>query len=590
MSTIDVTGHLSRADFATSPGTPRKNQLMSIIYSQAISRVTYACVCGGGPVVVNYDNQYSVLQTTTDCNGDFAFSVPIDVNHMDLYIGGIIVNPAWTGGNCTDICSSISQFLIFDPASDPRGNSGGISVIPVTGTSPLSGSPADNAWFQNGTGLATLHGASGVVFGQVNELAITANPSVLNIQMGGTGTSQVGTIRVLVKKGVDYYTVNNASITLTDTCGASNTFTGGALGFGGPTWTDWVGWNSMTINSGIPPDCSYATNANLTLFTSLPLTSVDYVTTSNTLPTITKPYHQDFRWFIILQDCTSTPIPGQMADAQNGVIAFIWNNSSGAIKFARHLSPSANIGTGTTGWETTQTFADTGDHVGMCFIEDVTLCADFTTITGTPSPMFKKNTSSGLSGQWNTATSSTASGAQAVARSTLKYATKVIGNLTTGSLVMYKDFIQDGTFTIPSSNITTSSTTTLRCGLAFLGDKYGCLYNTNSTTILFSTSTNATTWSSTSTSLIDQVASMVKTLGSNSLVGLTWNSTAKQCKAVRSYDSGTTWEQDTSYISVIPTLDVPPTLVPMQDGVYAVWQVSDAPNFAYSGDAGKTWT
>lgn len=600
---ITVTGNLSRADYGypgatgtvpgTGPGTPRKNQKMSVIYSQAITRVTYTCICPPStiPFTTNIDNQFSVFQTTTDCSGDFSFTVPTNCNLIQVYVGEVITNPAWTGGGCADICAGTQQFLIPDPSGDTRGNDTSRSLNLINGTSPVSFSPTDNKWYVPFTGAVQMQGAPGVVFGQSNFLAITANPSTLNINVGGGSglATQIGAIYVMVKKGTKYYLVNNASITLTDTCGASNTAVGGSIGFGGPAWTDWRLWNSLTINAGIPPDCGYETNSNLTLLTPVPA-SIDYTTHGTTLPTITKPYFTNFQWGIIIQECPDTT-NSLIADTNEHVIGMVWPSVANVL-VARHLNPSMHIGSGASGWEANQIISGTVPDPSCIYLagDDFAINAGPTSISH----------SAGAPGTYITPSFSIAprqAGAVGrCVRSAYQFSVTPFNSvtpLTTGTITFAQYTKPDGSGALAST--VDNGCVGPRVGGFWTGDGYICIATLSVAGVegtYYWESGNGRTWSTRNalSAITGRVCSAVKGQGDNCFVGLTYSTATHKCRAIRCYDSGTTWEQDTSDIPAIPALLTPPILVPMQDGLYAVWQVNDIPNFAFSNDAGKTWT
>jgi hypothetical protein len=151
-------------------------------------------------------------------------------------------------------------------------------------------------------------------------------------------------------------------------------------------------------------------------------------------------------------------------------------------------------------------------------------------------------------------------------------------------------------------------------GGAWLGNRYGLLYSEGGlgvTTykIKWVTSPDVRHWehaTPTDTGQTGQVADLVRTK-SGVLVALVWdwlyNFTSlvfegtRQCKAMRSRDSGKTWEMDTDPIDVIPALLIPPKLVCEQAIVYAVWidnhMVEDGtenqPYMVASVDGGNTW-
>jgi hypothetical protein len=290
---------------------------------------------------------------------------------------------------------------------------------------------------------------------------------------------------------------------------------------------------------------------------------------------------------------TPTPASGMAADANNGAIAAIWASAS-SVKVARHLSPSLNIGAGSTGWEATQTLSSTVvDRVSLVYLANSSLLAQYNNSQ-------QISDSAGAAGTWATATSSTANyqGGSVGRALGLSYRFSILGSYHgsvidgSGAIAFARDLSSIGSIN-PNISLGTAGMGQ-RVGGAWVGDKWVALYTgyTSFEANRWQTSTNGVTWTSATvvSSVVDRVASLVLTNGSRVLVGLTWNTTSKKCKAIRSYDKGTTWEQDTVDISAIPAMDTPPMLVTTQEGTYAVWVVTDTPNFVFSNDAGLTWT
>ncbi len=333
----------------------------------------------------------------------------------------------------------------------------------------------------------------------------------------------------------------------------------------------------------------------------IPLYANIFADTTGTLTSITV---TDVHLDCVFNGSVSVPTGGfttngsaLAADAYNGVLAMIWSSGSDT-RLARHLSPSQNIGIGTSGWETSQVLtATTNTQVSILFPSSDIVVIQYGGIR-------QQNTSAGASGLWTTLTGSSFAYGGSVGRSshrtgffftlTGSYDSGQVG--TSGLVSFLQDVGTMGNSFLGANNIDVNCVGQ-RAGGVWLDDKWFSLntvYDGGTSTERTASVTSANGRSFTNRTyiavIVDRICSLIKTCGDKSLVGLTWNTISKQCKAVRSYDSGVTWEQDTSYISVIPALDIPPTLVAMQDGVYAVWQVADVPNFAYSGDAGKTWT
>lgn len=578
-----LTGNLTRTDFVGGPGTPRTNQIITARCHTGFTAIIITCTGCGGSVSPGSMDNYSYVTTTTDCSGNFSLTLATGTRFVDVNPRDLLDIPS--ANPCS--CSYVPPTTINNPA-DPEQSSGG-AAAPIIWT----GTTDPTHWNSTGNGEITYNPGTGVLTGTIN----------INCSLGANGGS-IGDIQVVVKNGTSYYSVDNASITMTDTCGNTNTFittpgTSGLLNWGGPGWSDWPFWNSMTINSGIPTDCSYGTNPNLTFIGTIGgggIAPFDYQTSVNTLPVTggvgPSGRYFNFRWLIILQDCTGVTNGNFMADGIEGVLTIAWCNSSSALKLARHLNPSANIGSGSTGWETTQVFTgETAENVSCVYLQDKKL---YLTWLQPSAPTFiksKLNSAFGITGAWSTTSSSTGPATpespMSVGRAphiTYRFTAKVAGGIK-----MDKDVTSIPTFLGGGTPSGVSNNTYV--GGAWVEDKYICVYN-GTTNIQLVSSTDGITWGTATTlsGLTDKLVFLVNSLDSKVLVGLTYNSGTQKCRTIRSYDKGITWEQDTVDIGVIPSLSIPPVLVPMQEGVYACWIVSDTPNFVFTDDHGKTWS
>jgi hypothetical protein len=568
-----VTGNLSRADISGNKGTPRKNQTLTVYCTYYI--VPYTYTCPPDPTSYYVDSYTGYVHTTTDTSGNFSFTTLPGTYRLEVIVGN------WTAPTSSGPCVTPTGGGI-DPSESVTGYGGSQIIFPgTTYTSYQQG-------FQPySSGLSRYEGLYNTTTGKYGSIS---GPLVLNFAEGANA-GLVRSIQVVVHNPSGYYYVNNASVTMTDSFGGTSTFTGGNLLWGGPTWTDWVGWNGMTINTGVPPDCNYSTNTNLT-FVGTTLASLgpyDIQTAGNTLPAYTGRYYTNFNWLIILQDCMPAIVPSFMADSENGVLAVAWNNATAILQMTRHLSPSLNIGSGSVGWEPTQTFsAEQASLTGISFLADQSLYLDWSTPTGGNS-MQKTSKVAGASGTWSSTSplSTYVSGATSVGRcQRLSWRYRVTAF---NYAVLEKDLSVIAAWQSTGIITTTAFPHTRACGV-YLDDAWLCLYNTTGN-ISKGISPDGIMWSTTSLSsvLTDTVVSLVRTRTGKTLIGLTWNSTSKLCRTIRSYDSGVTWEQDASTIPVIPTLSVPPVLVPTQEGTYAVWVLADVPTFVFSHDAGLTW-
>jgi hypothetical protein len=574
-TTAPISGNLSRADVSGSKGTPRKNQSLTIRCTYYIARYSYTCP--PDPTVIYVDSYTGYVHTTTDIHGNFSFMTLPGTYRMEVIVGN------WTQGTSSGPCVAPGVDTI-DSSESATGYGGGHTIFSSsTFTNYQQGFVSSN-----GALLAIYEGLYNNTTGKYAPIS----GSVTLDFAEGANAGLIRTIQVVVHNPTGYYYVNNASITMTDSLAGSNTFLGGNLTWGGATWTDWVFWNGMTINAGIPPDCNYSTNPNLTFAgtTLASLGSYDIQTTGNTLPVYGGRYYTNFNWLILLQNCVPTITPSFMADSDNGVLAVAWNNTVAELRMSRHLSPSTQIGSGSVGWETTQFFAaEQASLTGLSFLTDQSLYMDWSAPTGGYTH-YKTSTSSGASGAWNSTSAALTpylSGATSVGRNQrLSWRYRVSA---TNYAVFERTLSADARWYTTGNVAGAVSPHSRACGV-YIDDGWICLYN-SSGNINKGTSSDGIVWTTVSLAgvLTDTVVSLVRTRTGKTLIGLTWDSTSKLCKVIRSYDSGLTWEQDTSTLSVVPVLSVPPVLVPAQEGTYAVWVLADVPTFVFSHDAGLTW-
>ena len=495
--------------------------------------------------------------------------------------------------------------------------------LTITGQPGTATGSATEVWYTLSVWLGAGSRATTITFTDATDGTLTSVTSITQqgcIDYTPNSASSSITIpysgdvndRCTVKATLPYSrtdTTQDALITYTVTCPASwvHFHAGQNLTF---TSSD-PRYYLFTINSHTLP-YTFDVDANptgVTRSTTITLTSLGYPCATPPAFTINQAANPSPPPVITGPPGIGNPSPGSgmSADAHNGVLSVLWGGAS-TVNFARHLSPSSSIGSGTAGWESTQVIdtvaAATG---GLLYLADDSLLLVYNNVC-------KNNTSFGAAGAWLPSTSDfRVSGGNAGRAQRTSFIFGLHGTYDgaydgSGMIYFTRDMSANGGQGLGAT--LDSGCPGQRVGGVYLEDRWGCLYTlvvvTGGATSEVNywrtdtTGSTGTTWGASYdktvvSTVTDRIASLTKTLGTKVLVGLTWNVTTRLCKGIHSYDRGVTWVQDSSAISIIPAMDVPPVVVAMQDGVYAVWVVlgtggaADVPTFAYSGDAGLTW-
>lgn len=299
---------------------------------------------------------------------------------------------------------------------------------------------------------------------------------------------------------------------------------------------------------------------------------------------------------LVCASCGTLSSTRLAADSFDNNISVVWADSSNRLKVSHHRHPvsSEALADSAQGWDAAITLESANaSDVGLVYLQNnrVYLCYDLSgakkyrtndligyaassadwSASGTPNPALSRHSCSGRA--FSTA-----------------WRFRATGNSGAGDIKF--SWCGDRTGADWNAEVTAVAGTARGpyCGGAYLGNKMGCLYtNDADNKIYWIESTNRDTWGTpTDTTMTGTVASLLRDQ-KGVLVGLIWDSAGKKCRACRSRDRGATWEKDTSDISVLPSLDVPPVLVYVKHYIFAVYVVGDQPMFAYSIDSGVTW-
>lgn len=597
------------------------------------------------------DGNILVLNTQTDCSGNYAFTPGGNNISCSVALGKWIANPHYSP---LDIAYNPDtqnwQQFIEDPTvsyrycnlnislnvvsvpggyAGPNYNNFNQGTIPITDVTQVSmgggatpcGSSQNPAYGRPQQNTPQASVAGNIIAFSLQELpafTFVSGLPVLN-PLSGTFTINIvdqfhGANNILTSmiRGGKYYYVRNTSYNLEDTCTTTETTTS-VSPYLSDTFTnvDWPNLNYFVIASTIPApgwtDGYPGSNPNVYgpyNFPQVPAYPIwNYGTGSAAVAAfqallkvapmgcVEYPLHLE----IIL--IPSTPVsPLQMvADYCEGTITVAWITQNNLLLVSNHRSPSRQIGNSLVGWDMpyTPSFAasSTVTTIGMTYLVNKLLSLF---VVGTTEAVYL-NTAFGDSASWNSGGSLGGSlngnpGPRSRGMSgLLEYSASHVNPRIDRSV--------QGNFLL-GPNVGNSCFLG-RGGFFDFGSKYGVLYtndnasNTPRYTTYWYASTDGVTWSfvSTPTAITGYVCSAIP-LPSGTILGLSYDTTSQLCTPFRSRDQGATWEFGSSHVSLIPVTEhtAPPMLVSTPGGAYAVWVLNDHASFAFTSDEGNTWS
>ena len=514
--------------------------------------------------------------------------------------GSFQINPSYFGsfglakGNVSDrsfyfgdISGGASNYICFAPTGQNEGgpiecceNAGGTAFTPFDYT----------AVFASYEQYKDIRDGSGILECYV--------PYVLN----GTMTLNINVpswpyLRVYKPKDGKFYAISGVNLTVTDSCGHSQTVvSGGAL-----TNLDWTLINGYTINSGSPVGCDPAgwslSGSALTSLGSLPRI------TPTSIPDwhLYCPCSNQVIALVLSSDCEGAAGITVNADTYHErFLSLVWINSAGALKVATHNSPQGFIGNGADGWNAVHNVesANAAD-IGLAYLENGRLYLTYA-LSGTPKFRTANKVTPAQASDW----SATATPDPSVARHSdqgrgqgqaFRARSLAAGaNAYSGSGNIEFSQCRQNTgehWTAPVSAV--AGARGLYCGCVFISDGYGLLYKRDSDAgVYFKTTQNPSIWGAGQGTLISalswQPVGLVR-LPSGRLVALLWDGgSSNLCKAAYSNDRGVTWTQSGT-IAALPAMTTPPALVNCGHTVFAVFATGDTPRFVGSLDGGQTW-
>lgn len=276
------------------------------------------------------------------------------------------------------------------------------------------------------------------------------------------------------------------------------------------------------------------------------------------------------------------------SDTFRGILAFAWQDS-GAVKAAIHRGIVGQIGAGTTGWDSTQTIeSSNGAGVGLAYLPNGRLYLDYA-LSGTPKFRTNDHIGGGPVGNWSSAASPSPSvnGLFGAGRAQGQ-AYRFRFNGTTIEFSQCRD-AAGAVWTSPVTVVT--GTSGQYAGACWIGNGYGCLYNSGGSIYFLSTS-DPDTWPSPVSAVSGLTYTTVALARSRAgvLLSLQWDQAGQHIYPARSRDMGQTWTQDGTAISALGTVSSPPALVAIEAFFLVVYLSSGAPAFLLSQDGGVTWS
>lgn len=643
--TVTLTGNIKYGTHVL-PGVNRENMPLTLFVKYCCNPKTKPCAhpvpshatppgsvyCADGYITPQYG--------TTDCSGNFSFTVQGSILGVQLNMGTWVANPAFTCSaptsgavNYTDDASFIPDAQTQTWMNDGCSFGTGFEVIP-TGSllHDVGGNFSDEVSNTNndvyicpGTVAIPYCRACTDKFGQPFWSAIAGGitfpnapnpvPVVANTLSGSVslqvywGCGGATTVSYYVKDG-KYYIVSGIYVTLTDGCGKSNTNLPTPI-IGG---FDWHNYSSVSV-SNWTPNCSppigtpFAGPLGGNLIVSGPFTHITsapkdvstiYPNYDGKIPAMCPNACATF--LIELQPpCIGTTPDRLQADCYKDVVVASWVNSGGALKTscARAASQKTAGTLGTEQWESPYTVeATNADDIGMVYLPNEQVYLTYL-LSGTAK--YRLNGQRGASAAWSAA----ATPSPLVARHSgscrgQKQAVRVraLGTPSTDGLLQFSQ-CRDNAGAVWTTPVTiTSFAAGPWAGIIYTGNTYVCLFNLSSGTthgtangIYKSTSTDGgATWSTpTFTGFIGAVNGICQT-AKGTLHAAVWSTTSHAMSVLTSRNQGLGWGNYFSCPFSTPTMTQPPVIAAQGDNVYLIWVTGDTPQYLMNTDGGYVFS
>ena len=271
------------------------------------------------------------------------------------------------------------------------------------------------------------------------------------------------------------------------------------------------------------------------------------------------------------------------ADVFDGIVGLTWVNSDGSLYVAIHKSLLNNVGQGAAGWQTPQMLYSSGESSSAIAYLPTGRCLLIHTTKTEYSDRF------GI-GTWQNSATSISGGVAAQIFSAGRGEQQGWVFSTGGVISKIQD--RAGSYGTWVTFATTGLSGVQYC-ISFRNGRYLAAGTSTNTLVVayFGAGTDGAVGAITSGQLVGLVFT-----ASGVVFGLWWDYVApstgtKQFYAIRSYDKGFTWIQDSSLIPTdqIPALTIPPALTVIGDSIIAAWASNNVPQFAVSVDCGRTW-
>jgi hypothetical protein len=599
----------------------------------------------GQPGTYCSDGDISFVQTQTDCNGAYSFTLRGCIIMAAMAIGKYILNPVWDP-DCSfdDVDQRLkSKQFIPDPATEPayRCCTPGPThwIYPphykdATGGAGGIGAPgyyAQDLFFQqldttDATALISYSGGTtpcgeidfsqnGIIARQnipycfqywkapgwgmySNFPAATPLSGTFGFDFHDGPDSHSLAMTTWITKNGKYYRVLNAVYSVVDNCGNTESTQLDAQGLYAHTSViDWPTVTSITLTSALP-DCSFTDGypgSNPNVYGPYDAGSWGPVPTwiygSDLAPLLSGCVCSILTPAVFIEDCssTSTPLRADVFPVTR-TLGVAWVNAAGMLLTAVHRGPLAYAANSAQGWEATQILEGANASApGYQFLRNGRAYVDYQLSTV---GKYRTNDRQGAgpASAWSATTRQFNSGAAAAGRSPFEDFRFVLstGGSPTWQLLTSRD--NRGDSWLGGGNASAGADGTC-CGGAWVGTGYGLLYNTAGS-VYYRFNPKPTDWSGVTDISVGSTLTAVglQRAASGTLVGLLYDPVSQRCRACRSRARGAagSWEL-LPFTPTIPKLSTPPALVTLDSALLAVWQTGDQPQFAISYDEGMSW-
>jgi hypothetical protein len=635
--TLTLTGTLTYGTHLI-PGHGRENFPLTLFVKMCCLPTLQPCAhipVPPGTVDPSYchDGQIQALHGSTDCNGNYSFTVSGCILQFGLALGTWIPNPDL---DCAALAPGLGNitsqnWLAFIPDTQTQkwiDSCGGLLTIDgfATGAALTIGSLEPSATGSlsercpSGESVYTCGFADpfGFCFSCITCIGCVyvshySSGSFVDGQLVMNGISGSYDLNMwngsgprifcfFIKDG-QYYEVIGIYTTLTDTCGhvASHT---------GDTGFDWTQFASCSI-SNWTPDCNPPILTHFTgpdggdLFVLAPtavprlgIQSMIYPTYDGKIPSLC-PLGSPVLGVQIQPPCTGIVPDRLQADVLHDNLALSWVTSGSALKTSVNRSASIKPLYALTGnFETPYVVeATNADDIGMVFLPNESLYLTYL-LSGVAK--YRLNKQFGTTGQWGTIQTP----APLVARHSASgrgqeqaFRFRALGTQSTDGPIEFSQCRDNQGVNWTAPVTVTSFAQGPYCGGIYTGNKYVCMFSLSPSTthgipggLYTSTSVDGgVTWGApVFTGLGGQCNGIIR-VKQETLLAVIWDNGTHGSTWVGSYNGGTGWGSFFQYGFSVPSLTQPPVIATDGDNIFVCWVTGDVPQYIMSTDGGHSF-